>query len=317
MKKSTLSTLIAAGAIVGFGASANAQYQLVTGAGNPFQGITNPGIPAIADFNNDGLPDAYMHYGIGGTGNVRYFANTGAPGAPAFTLTPGAPLTSVNFSNQPAAAMTAADLNGDGRYDVFANSYYGGGILRFANTGTVSSPAFGAGTVMVPNNLSNFSPNDITLVDINGDGNLDLFVAGYATLRYFPATGQTAWAQTPAALPAGLPSASLAFGQGYTISFVDLDGDGTFDAFVGRTNSNGLDYYENTGTATTPNFVLRTGAQNPLNGINPGPRSKVQWLDITNNGRLDAVVNWDGGMAWIQDTTPVETGAGEAWQSYE
>jgi hypothetical protein len=47
-------------------------------------------------------------------------------------------------------------------------------------------------------------------------------------------------------------------------ALVDLDGDGDLDLFSGDYINGSFAYYENTGDATTPVFVKRTGGANPL-----------------------------------------------------
>jgi len=52
-------------------------------------------------------------------------------------------------------------------------------------------------------------------------------------------------------------------GYNSTPSFVDVDGDGDMDVFIGESYGS-IVYYENTGTPQAPAFTQRTGAANPL-----------------------------------------------------
>ena len=49
-------------------------------------------------------------------------------------------------------------------------------------------------------------------------------------------------------------------------TFIDIDGDGDLDAFVGEWYGT-VKYFENTGDAANPAFTQQTGAANPLNGV--------------------------------------------------
>ena len=63
---------------------------------------------------------------------------------------------------------------------------------------------------------------------------------------------------------------------------MDTDGDGDLDLVVGYMVS--LLYLENTGTATAPVFVQRTGSANPFDGIGSGGMPAL--ADIDGDGTL-------------------------------
>ena len=98
----------------------------------------------------------------------------------------------------------------------------------------------------------------------------------------------TATAPVFAADAAGNPLAGFDVGYFSVPSFVDIDNDGDFDAFVGESNGT-VKFYRNNGTATVPVFAA-DAANNPLAGFNVGYYAAPAFADIDNDGDLDAFV---------------------------
>ena len=87
-------------------------------------------------------------------------------------------------------------------------------------------------------------------------------------------------------------------------SFADVDGDGDLDAMVGEQDGT-LRYFENTGTAIAPAFILRTGAANPFNGVDVGNDSAPSFADLDGDGHLDVVSGEVfGTLVYVRNTTP-------------
>jgi hypothetical protein len=82
--------------------------------------------------------------------------------------------------------------------------------------------------------------------------------------------------------------------------FIDFDKDGDLDAFLGQTviNSSGegeseLRYFENIGAIGTPEFVERTGNENPFRNVNQSKAELLKFAyptlgDFLENGKLEA-----------------------------
>jgi hypothetical protein len=79
---------------------------------------------------------------------------------------------------------------------------------------------------------------------------------------------------------------------------VDIDGNGKLDLFVGYSDGR-VEYFENTGTLTSPAFTRRTGPQNPLNPVTAAPGlagpdigrdARPVFSDLDFDGDLDALV---------------------------
>jgi hypothetical protein len=77
-------------------------------------------------------------------------------------------------------------------------------------------------------------------------------------------------------------------------AFGDLYGDGRLDMVVGDNNGS-LRFFENTGTATNPVYVARTGAANPFNGLDVTPNSAPTFADVNGDRLPDLVVGANSG----------------------
>ncbi|MEO1200422.1 MAG: FG-GAP-like repeat-containing protein [Pseudomonadota bacterium] len=143
-----------------------------------------------------------------------------------------------------------------------------------------------------------------SLVDIDGDGDLDLFVGeASGTLNYFENTGT---ASNPNFVAATSPFGSIDLGNDSNPTFVDIDGDGDLDAFVGEGDGT-VNYFENTGSSTNPVFG------SPVNGAFGLP--DITWdyaptfVDIDNDGDMDLFVGESDGVINFFENVGTSTNA--------
>jgi len=138
-----------------------------------------------------------------------------------------------------------------------------------------------------------------TLVDIDHDGDLDVFVgANNGNSYYFENTGTaTNSAFTDAQTsPFGL----IDIGASSAPTFADIDNDGDQDAFVGALDGI-VRYFQNTGTAAAPVFAANVPNPFGLNDI--GTSAKPVFADIDHDGDLDAFVGaFDGTVHYFENT---------------
>ncbi len=135
------------------------------------------------------------------------------------------------------------------------------------------------------------------LVDLDGDGDLDIMIGNAGSYggdsEYYENTGT---ATNPTySFHSENPFGLVDIGSDATPSFVDIDGDGDLDVFIGESDGT-INYFENTGNSTSPSFTQRTGAANPLNGHDVGSYSAPTFVDIDNDGDMDAVVGGQNGL---------------------
>ena len=86
------------------------------------------------------------------------------------------------------------------------------------------------------------------------------------------------------------------------------NGDGDLDLVVGEWYG-ALHYYENTGTRSQPNFTERTGAANPLDGIDVGYASAPVFADLDGDGDLDLILGEREGHLYYYENTGTRTEA--------
>ncbi len=130
--------------------------------------------------------------------------------------------------------------------------------------------------------------------DVDGDGDLDLLVGRLAgDFSYFANTGDAINPQFAAALanPFGLGNVGT---NSFAPAFGDIDADGDLDVFVGQ-STGVFSYFENTGGATSPAFLLRIDGLNPLAGRDVGSSSTPTLADFDRDGDLDLVAGESDG----------------------
>jgi len=157
-------------------------------AANPFglnTGSSLLDMPSFVDLDNDGdydLISCSIPYAT--NPGMVYYENTGTATNPAFgaqTANPFGIVGNAQYFQNP----TAADIDGDGDSDVLTAENYGT-FAFYENTGTQTSPAFGAPQVNPFGLIDNVS--DLMFpefVDIDNDGDFDVLATGYYGSLWF------------------------------------------------------------------------------------------------------------------------------------
>ncbi len=255
---------------------------------NPFDLVpasTGRLTPTFVDLDNDGDIDLVTGDVVG---DFFYYENIGTNTAPLFDTAQSNPfgLQSVSIFGSP----TFADLDNDGDFDMIAGTY-SNDLLYFENIGTATNPNFDT----LQSNPFGIAPifNRIkpALVDIDGDGDFDLFcgLGGSDGFDYYENTGT---ADAPAFAPVeNNPFGITSTGQySTTAAFSDIDGDGDLDLLSGAQYYGFYLYFENVGSSTAPDFAAFQ--VNPFN-IAPDDFSSYSAIgiaDLDNDGDGDLLV---------------------------
>ena len=262
---------------------------------NPF-GLEDVGIvitPAFADLDGDGDQDAFLGELLNG---IYYFNNTSELVANAFANSSENPfgLTKVGFSSSPIFA----DLDSDGDLDAFIGNH-SGEIKYFENIGNNTNPTFSE-LLNYPFGLSDIGEfSNPTFSDLDGDGDLDLFVGNKAgNIEYFQNTGSNT--DPNFAISVDDPFGLVDIEEHASPTFCDMDGDGDLDLVVGDRDGN-INYFQNMGSNTDPDFI--TPSENPFGLANVGGMASPTFTDFDGDGDLDAFIGaQDGNTHYFENT---------------
>ncbi|WP_454020596.1 Ig-like domain-containing protein [Azospirillum sp. Marseille-Q6669] len=189
------------------------------------------------------------------------------------------------------ATPTFADIDGDGDLDMLVGIQSGDSIL-YRNVGTATTPSF---TLEGTNpfglgNVGSYSYAVPTVADIDGDGDLDVFIGNaYGNTIFYRNVGTTA---APSFTLVGTNPFGIGQNNYAAPTFVDIDGDGDLDLFVGGMYGN-VNFYRNVGTTAAPSFTL--AGNNPLGLANIGGEVRPVFADIDGDGDLDAIIGNNNG----------------------
>ncbi|MCX8037146.1 MAG: FG-GAP-like repeat-containing protein [Candidatus Sumerlaeia bacterium] len=247
------------------------------GVGSNYMGA---GSVAVADINGDGAPDvlcaAYLF------SEIAWWQN---PGNPRNAWTKRSLFT--DTADQ-LRAVSAADMDRDGDLDFLCVGYLSADVMWWQNVD-------GAGTVWVRQNVDGALTGAWALraADLDGDGDLDLAAAGYATstVVWYENTNGAGTAWTRRIVDTGLLGP-------IDVAPADLDGDGDTD-LAGASRFSGH-------AGWWPNRTLHRNAVYPTEhgiGDSFAQACDAKTADLDGDGDLDilAAAYQTGEVAWWQN----------------
>ncbi len=256
--------------------------------------------PALADIDDDGLLDMFSG---DVDGNINYFSNTGDENYPSFTfIDQNFQSIQANYQSRPCFG----DLDNDGDLEMLVGrtSWTSNGVKFFLNQGTPEEPDY----IEVPANYIEINHDWASpeLIDIDDDGDLDLFIGHLENQVIFYQNIGTPEICNFRLISDNYLNQTLQFGDFASICFGDIDNDGDYDIIRGHSHEwttlvdAYLDFYRNVGTPENASFVLE---EDHFLDIAVVKYAEPFLADIDTDGDLDLFVgDSNGGISfWRND----------------
>ena len=205
-------------------------------------------------------------------------AQFGSAAAQSFTVNSDTRITAVVGSGStgkisvtaPGGTATSAQLF------IYLTAKPGGGVFTDSGQGLGSSYSF-----------------EVALGDLDGDGDLDAFVANYKQNKVWLNDGTGAYTDS---------GQGLGSSYSYGVALGDVDGDGDLDAFVATSNQNKVWLNDGAGAYTDSGQTLGSSFSR-----------NIALGDLDGDGDLDAfVATFNQNKVWLNNGTGVYTDSGQA-----
>lgn len=183
-----------------------------------------------------------------------------------------------NVTTVSSVISSPVDIDNDDDFDLFSGNG-NGGVVYYKNIGTEENPNVYEEQLGIANPLGNvsFEGNILPVfIDIDKDTDLDVFLGCKNKIGFYKNIGSISNPIFEEQLNENNPLNSISHvgDKSYFTSFVDIDGDSDLDVFIGwidlelSENGQGILYYKNTGTSSSPIFENQENENNPFINFN-------------------------------------------------
>jgi FG-GAP-like repeat/Secretion system C-terminal sorting domain len=256
----------------------------------------------FVDINNDN--DFDLFWGDLFSKGIYFIENNGTPNNPNVAIIDSTYPHNSPYISKGYNSTRFVDIDADGDKDLFVSVLYlsqnSNNFAFYRNDGNAFVPNFQPVSYDYLNNVDVGGNSNIRFVDIDNDGDADLFIGNdYAKLAYYQNTG-TAASPSFNLITDSLPIFSSSFN--YSPAFADLDNDGDMDLLLGSYIKDSIWFFRNTGTPQ--NFIFTFEARGRQIGLDSvGQSSNPSFVDIDNDGDKDLFIGATNGRIFFYENT--------------